>query len=46
VPALCGLACPHWDRSAAGLWIGMGLDTTAIDLTQAVLEGIVCGLLE
>jgi glycerol kinase len=40
VPALSGLACPHWDRGAAGLWIGMGLDTTARDLMQAVLEGI------
>ena len=40
VPALSGLACPHWDRGAAGLWIGMGLDTTAGDLIQAVLEGV------
>ena len=40
VPALSGLACPHWDRGAAGLWIGMGLETTAQDLLQAVLEGI------
>ena len=32
VPALSGLACPHWDRGAAGLWIGMGLETTAKDL--------------
>jgi glycerol kinase len=40
VPALSGLACPHWDRGAAGLWIGMGLDTTANDLMQALLEGI------
>ncbi len=40
VPALSGLACPHWDRGAAGLWIGLGLDTTAKDLMQAVLEGI------
>ena len=40
VPALSGLACPHWDRGAAGLWIGMGLDTTAKDLMQALLEGI------
>ena len=40
VPALSGLACPHWDRGASGLWIGMGLDTTAKDLMQAVLEGI------
>lgn len=40
VPALSGLGCPHWDRAATGLWIGMGLDTTAKDLVQAVLEGI------
>ena len=40
VPALSGLGCPHWDRSAAGLWIGMGLDTTKADLMQSLLEGI------
>ncbi len=40
VPALSGLACPHWDRGASGLWIGMGLDTSSKDLMQAVLEGI------
>ncbi len=40
VPALSGLACPHWDRSAAGLWIGMSLDTTAEDLARAVVEGV------
>ena len=40
VPALSGLGCPHWDRGAAGLWIGMGLDTSARDLVQAVLEGV------
>ncbi|CAN0123129.1 unnamed protein product [Phaeothamnion confervicola] len=40
VPALSGLACPHWDRGAAGLWIGMGLETTAKDLIQALLEGV------
>ncbi|MGH6938229.1 FGGY family carbohydrate kinase [Hypericibacter sp.] len=40
VPALSGLACPHWDRSAAGLWIGMGLETDARDMLQALLEGI------
>ncbi len=40
VPALNGLACPHWDRSAAGLWIGLTLDTSARDMVQAVLEGI------
>lgn len=40
VPALTGLGCPFWDGSAAGLWIGMSLDTTAMDLVQAILEGI------
>lgn len=40
VPALSGLACPHWDRQAGGLWIGMGLDTTRFDLMQSLLEGV------
>lgn len=40
VPALSGLACPYWDRSAAGMWLGMGLDTTPHDLVRAVLEGV------
>lgn len=40
VPALSGLACPHWDRKAVGLWIGLSLDTTPRDMMQAVLEGI------
>jgi glycerol kinase len=40
VPALSGLGCPHWDRSAAGLWIGLGLDTTRSDMMQSMLEGI------
>lgn len=40
VPALSGLAAPHWDRSAAGLWIGLGLDTDRADMLQAILEGV------
>ncbi|TDQ81421.1 glycerol kinase [Dongia mobilis] len=40
VPALSGLACPHWDRGAAGLWLGMGLETTPADLARSVIEGI------
>ena len=40
VPALSGLACPHWDRTAAGLWLGMSLDTSRRDLAQALLEGV------
>jgi glycerol kinase len=40
VPALSGLGCPHWDRSARGLWIGMNLATSRADLCRAVVEGI------
>ncbi|MBC8247461.1 MAG: glycerol kinase [Deltaproteobacteria bacterium] len=40
VPALSGPACPYWDRSAAGLWFGLSLETTKEDLCQSVLEGI------
>jgi len=40
VPALSGLACPHWDRSAAALWVGMNGGTTRQDMCQAVLEGV------
>ncbi|KAF1030108.1 MAG: Glycerol kinase [Pseudomonas sp.] len=40
VPALSGLACPHWDRSAAALWVGMHGGTTRQDMCQAVLEGV------
>ena len=40
VPALSGLAAPYWDRNAAGLWLGMGLETSRADMMQAVLEGV------
>lgn len=40
VPALTGLACPHWDRRAAGLWIGLSLDSDQRDLMQSLIEGI------
>lgn len=40
VPSLSGLACPHWDRSARGAWMGLELDTSKADMMQAVLEGI------
>lgn len=40
VPALSGLACPYWDRTAAGLWIGLRLDTDRTDLVRAALEGV------
>jgi len=40
VPALSGLSVPYWDRNAAGLWIGMGLETSRGQMMQALLEGI------
>jgi glycerol kinase len=40
VPALTGLACPHWDRSAAGSFQGLGIGTTGRDMAQAVVEGV------
>ena len=46
VPALSGLACPHWDRSASGMWSGLSLETTRWDMLQAVLEGIAFRTLE
>lgn len=40
VPALSGLACPHWDRAAGGLWLGLSLDTSRSELVRSVLEGV------
>ena len=43
VPALSGLACPHWDRRAAGLWLGLSLETERADLVrnpEAVVQRI------
>lgn len=41
VPALSGLACPHWDRSAGGLFLGMSGATSRSDMQKALLEGVV-----
>lgn len=46
VPALAGLACPHWDRAARASFTGIGLDTTRADLAQAVLEGVALRMAE
>ena len=40
VPALAGLACPHWQRHARGSWFGLALDTGPGDMVQALLEGV------
>ena len=46
VPALAGLACPHWDRAAKGAWLGLSLDTRPADLMQALLEGVALRMAE
>ncbi len=40
IPALSGLACPYWDRTASGMWSGLSLETTREDMMQSILEGI------
>ncbi|WP_321815166.1 MULTISPECIES: FGGY family carbohydrate kinase [unclassified Paraburkholderia] len=40
VPALSGLACPHWDRTAGALWVGMVASTSKSELCQSLLEGV------
>ncbi|WP_137113188.1 FGGY family carbohydrate kinase [Rhodobacter sp. SY28-1] len=40
VPALVGLGCPHWNRTARGAWLGLSLSDGKSDMMQALLEGI------
>jgi glycerol kinase len=40
IPALCGLAAPHWRASARGLFWGLTRGTTRGHIARAVLEGI------
>ena len=40
LPYLMGERSPHNDPDARGTFIGMTMDTTRADLTQAVLEGV------
>lgn len=46
LPALTGLACPHWDRRARGGWVGLSMQHGAGDLMQALLEGVALRLAE
>lgn len=41
VPALSGLASPYWDRSAAGMWLGLDLETDRRLMVRSALEGVV-----
>lgn len=40
VPALVGLAAPHWDRAVRAVFIGLSSATTRKHLVRAVLEAI------
>lgn len=44
LPYLMGERSPHNDPKARGTFIGMSMDTTRADMTQAVLEGVAFGL--
>ncbi|MDO4285581.1 MAG: xylulokinase [Eubacteriales bacterium] len=44
LPYLMGERSPHNDPNARATFIGMTMDTTRADMTQAVLEGVVFGL--
>ena len=44
LPYLMGERSPHNNPDARGMFIGMSMDTTRADMTQAVLEGVAFGI--
>lgn len=44
LPYLMGERSPHNDTSARGAFIGMSMDSSRADMSQAVIEGIMFGL--
>lgn len=44
LPYLMGERSPHNDPSARAMFLGMSMDTSRADMTQAVLEGVAFGL--
>ena len=44
LPYLMGERSPHNDPNARGTFVGMTMDTTRADMTQAVLEGVAFAL--
>ena len=46
VPALAGLAAPHWQPNARGAILGLTRATTRADIVRATLEGIACRVYE
>jgi len=46
VPALQGLAAPHWQTDARGAMFGLNRSTTSDDIVRATLDGIACRVYE
>jgi glycerol kinase len=46
VPALAGLAAPHWQPDARGALFGLSRGSTPADITRATLDGIACRVYE
>jgi glycerol kinase len=46
VPALQGLAAPHWLSDARGAIFGLSRGSTAADIVRATLDGIACRVYE
>ena len=44
LPYLMGERSPHNDSAARGAFVGLSMDSTRADMTQAVLEGVAFGL--
>lgn len=44
LPYLMGERSPHNDPKARGMFIGMSMDTTRRDMTQAIMEGVSFGI--
>jgi xylulokinase len=44
LPYLMGERCPYNNPAARGAFLGMTMDTTRADMTQAVLEGVAFGI--
>ena len=46
VPALQGLAAPHWRTDVRGAMFGLNRSTTSEDIVRATLDGIACRVYE
>lgn len=46
IPALSGLAAPHWQTDVRGALFGLSRGTTPADIVRATLDGIACRVYE